>query len=526
MKKYIRYFFIIAVIISFASASLIFNKNKNREYRPLNPVDKGGENYQGFESTDADGDGLPDFTLSITKTSITAFTLKIDGVNENLADKAAYRIDSDPGESDYFKFSDTFTVDHGLYVDDHTVHVKVLFKDGRESPVVQAPFSTTDLPDSDGDNVPDFTCSIEVLSFSNVRLSINGVTSDIASRIAADVDSNPLDSDYVAFSTTVDVAHSSNAFGDHTLEVKIKMKSGIVSIVKSFPFTHEDIFFVSTTGSDSNSGVRTYPFKTIQTAVEKAQQINIHKVYIGEGTYTKGNGLLAGINEGLFITNNNITIIGGWNADFSVKTGYSELDAEDVFRAICVSNVTNVWAEGFGIVNGSIPSGNGGGIYMNGSSDCVLTNIRIYTNEAQYGGGIYIVSVTNTSLYADVFGNISVNNIGNIYIDNSADISVNGGVYSNTGSGVHINNCSSIQVNASVYMHNRQGIKVLNSIGTTVSGDVYKNDAAATAGGIHFFMSVNNVITGNVYENTAGEFGGGDIRSVLHKYYDQRVCIQ
>lgn len=196
--------------------------------------------------------------------------------------------------------------------------------------------------------------------------------------------------------------------------------------------------YVTTTGNDTNSGLTTAsPIKTIQKALDKYPGVESVYVKIAAGDYTPGNGLNSS-SYGVYVSNNysssynlfeavetNLNfkrhLLGGWNTDFTVQSGYSRLNAslqagytvvyvyaspyssyvrktEVLLDHLVILNATASGvkfttdycsiASSCIISNNANAGGNGGGVYVN-ADYCTIAGI-ICSNAASRGAGVYL----------------------------------------------------------------------------------------------------------------------------------------
>jgi len=241
-------------------------------------------------------------------------------------------------------------------------------------------------------------------------------------------------------------------------------------------------YYVATTGSDSNAGTQSSPFKTIL----KASQVAVPNstVHVAAGTYTGG-----------FQTTKSGTATGRiyyvsdtkWAA--KIVGGSSEMGWDN--RGDYVDIV------GFD-VDGTGSAAMLNGIYIGGSYNAVRNNHvhHIATTVActSHGGaGIHTDHYYN-GVADDVTGNV-VNNIGpagcsyihGLYISTSGNVK-NNLVYNIAWAGIHL-------------WHDATNITISNN---TVFGSVY--GAIVGGGGYYHLSSVDNVHVSNniIYDNTYG----------------------
>ncbi|MCX8096316.1 MAG: right-handed parallel beta-helix repeat-containing protein [Spirochaetes bacterium] len=325
--------------------------------------------------------------------------------------------------------------------------------------------------------------------------------------------------------------------GVNTIYVYSIDNAGNTSSTQSVSFIVALRMYVSTNGNDSNNGVsKTSPVRNIQTAVSRARIYNVNEIYTTTGLYrpTSGGGL---VNEtgfigdsGVLITNNNIRIIGGWDANFNNIIGYSELDGENIlYHILFITNATNIVIKNLVIRKGnanysSFPHSVGGGIYLDNVSYSLISNVVISNNSASSrGGGIYIASSHSNIIIANIFSNRVVNyEGGGIYLSYSHSNLISGSVYYNSasgnqpsslGGGIYLYSSSENLIASSVYSNYSTrgggGIYMYYSHTNIIASNVYANLSSNDGGGIYLYYSHNNTISGNVFNNTAATNGGG-----------------
>lgn len=278
--------------------------------------------------------------------------------------------------------------------------------------------------------------------------------------------------------------------GKYNLSLYAVDKNNNISLTNTNIFiTIMQKIYVSTNGSDNNTGSKVEPLLNIQSAITKALNYGFREIYIMEGNYYPGNGLQVN-DDGIYIGVNDIKIIGGWNSNFTSNTGYSYLmiTNNNNFRIIVIENATNIYLSGLYISNGY--SDNGGGIYINNVSYSIITNCIVDNCRAiLYGGGVFLDNSKN-------------NNI-NVYIKNCLSLESGGGIY--LGQNTRYNNINSIiSNNNAIY----GGGIYNNGYFNMIYGIIVSNNADY-GGGIYNYNSHNNRIDSIISGNIAGIDGGG-----------------
>jgi Protein of unknown function (DUF1565). len=168
--------------------------------------------------------------------------------------------------------------------------------------------------------------------------------------------------------------------------------------------------YVSTSGSNSSSGVITDPFLTIQHAVDQSQDNDIINVAVG--TYV----------ENIDYNGKNLTIIGADRGTTIIDGNNSGRGAELAGQSILST---------FTIQNGS---GNNGGNAVHASGNAILDNLIITSNSNALGNGSVMLEA-NTVLK----NSLIVNNQDVGVVCNGADATIsNVTIASNTGAGIEL----------------------------------------------------------------------------------------
>lgn len=163
----------------------------------------------------------------------------------------------------------------------------------------------------------------------------------------------------------------------------------------------------------------------------------------------------------------------------------------------------------------------GGGMYMQGSTDAKMMNVKVYKNKAvttSYygnGGGLYVrcpLDMTNVEVYENssaydcggvyVFTN-TVLNMSNVEIHDNTAASYGGGVLLRAGAEFNASDNVKVYGNTAGY---GGGVFSYGSF-TFNDGKIYKN--TAVLGGGAFVAQTFNMTGGEIYENTVDGAGGG-----------------
>ncbi|MBI3241625.1 MAG: hypothetical protein HYZ49_04960 [Chloroflexi bacterium] len=261
--------------------------------------------------------------------------------------------------------------------------------------------------------------------------------------------------------------------------------------------------YIATTGNDANSCVTlASPCATINGAIDKAANGDMIKVAVG--TYT-------GMGTEVVTINKNVTLSGGWDANFTAQNGMSTINGQSVRRAILINEGVTVSADRLIVYTGNanggaIPSEGGGGILNKGNLSLDLSEIRS-SGTSFDGGGIYNsgkLTITNSTIEqnsAFEFGG-GIFNAGSLTLVNSLVIGnhtqVTGGGIENTGTAILDNN---------TLIGNQYG-GIRNDGGTVIlNNNTIFNNAGTTGGGIeiHFgSITLRNTIIADNFAISSG----------------------
>ncbi|NPV00310.1 MAG: hypothetical protein HPY53_02905 [Brevinematales bacterium] len=349
-------------------------------------------------------------------------------------------------------------------------------------------------------------------------------------------------------------------YGIHNIWIYSIDKVGNVSATNQRIIECKDLIFVSPTGNDINNGLsKDNAVLTIQKAINLAVSNGFDTVWVEQGKYMPGFGLMstsafnnyAGIN----ITDSGLKLIGGWDANFVNRNGYSLLDGYNIGdnnkHVIFLNNVSNILIDGFIISGGSANindsiNKDGGGIYIFCSTDNIFTNCVISNNYAinngggiilsssyrniihgsvinnnsdSDGGGIYIMASDYNTIYSIVCGNSTTldGNGGGIFIGGSYNL-IKGYVMNNVcyklygeGGGLYINGNYNIiegTISGNLSYGSGGGMYIIGN-GNQILGDIRGNISFNSEGGGIFLSGDNNTINSLVELNYSFDSGGG-----------------
>jgi hypothetical protein len=219
--------------------------------------------------------------------------------------------------------------------------------------------------------------------------------------------------------------------------------------------------FVSATGSGTACS-QAVPCP-LHTAL--GQAVDGDTVYVGQGIYTGTGGAVLSVTH-------SISLYGGWDGTITVpplrdpEIHRTTLDGQGVRHVIFIGDdasptvdgfvITGGWGEDGGgihiygaapliqnnvitanhtVTSGSYINGRGGGIYVGGFGNAVISHNLIISNASGYGGGIYHDgSEVITIIADDIIGNRASRRGGGIMVENRADI-IQGNVISGNVAG-------------------------------------------------------------------------------------------
>lgn len=166
-------------------------------------------------------------------------------------------------------------------------------------------------------------------------------------------------------------------------------------------------WYVTTTGSDANAcDTPDTPCASVNAAMSKGGFVAGDSVKIEKGYYF-------GTGNQVVLVDKNVTLSGGWDADFLNQTAQAIFDGEQARRGLTMIDDT-VTLDHIGIQNGLDVGGGGGGIYnYNGKltlqDSFVVGNVSPEGANTGQGGGIYSLGsqaelTLNDSTVSDNYG--------------------------------------------------------------------------------------------------------------------------
>jgi len=296
----------------------------------------------------------------------------------------------------------------------------------------------------------------------------------------------------------------------------------------SSPNDDEKAIHVSLTGVETNSGMKTEPVKSIQTAITRTQETGIYLIKIASGTYTPGNGIntedAAYQNSGVYIDVSDLTIKGGWNQSFTSQNGTTELDGQNnLDHIVFFNNSENVTIEAITLKGGNANGDSatsysrGGGIYINGGTGITVSATVTLNHATIMGGGIYINGGSNHTINGIVSNNTTQGDYGGgIYLTGGTGITIGGSINGNSaefGGGVCVDLSNSNTINAVISgnssTYDGAGIYINHATSYTIRGTISNNTAGRDGGGILVRQNTGILIDATVSGNTAATDGGG-----------------
>jgi uncharacterized repeat protein (TIGR01451 family) len=313
------------------------------------------------------------------------------------------------------------------------------------------------------------------------------------------------------------------------------------------------IIRVANSGSDAaGCGGTSNPCLTIQYAVNN-RTVAGDEIWVAGGTYTD-----VGPQGVVDLTSRNLTIRGGydaadWAAAPDPDLNPTVVDGEDARRVFYIYASSVVTLENLEIMNGSLTSANGAGIYSDDSqvtlNTCTIEDNAIIAGVGS-GGGIYIaggmMTMTNSSIIgnlvatdnggglaafnsnvwisdSEIEGNITTNGLGGgIYNQTSIirvfDSTINGNIAGNKGGGVYsqwlgtVTTLTGVTLDNNTAGNNGGGVENINQAAAAIISSTINNNEATTffGGGVSNEISGQvEIIASTLSGNQAGTNGGG-----------------
>lgn len=268
-------------------------------------------------------------------------------------------------------------------------------------------------------------------------------------------------------------------------------------------------WYVSTSGDDSNDCLGpTTPCATINGAIGKATPGDT--INVATGTYTGSGTEVVSIDK-------DITLSGGWDADFATQSGRSTLDGQEERRGLLVNSGLTARVERFALQHGNL-TGNGGGI--NNAGNLTLVDSMINNNNAGSGNGsaLYntesgVLAVRNSIIHHNGSDEQcwTIENHGSLTIENSV-------IEDNTTTTRYcarltvINFAGTLTLTDTAIRNNLGGVYNFAAL-TLNNSSITGNIGSDGPGGIYNWegsLTVNNsTISSNSTSNGGGIFAGG-----------------
>lgn len=256
----------------------------------------------------------------------------------------------------------------------------------------------------------------------------------------------------------------------------------------------QEVYVNAASGNDTNFGVSSSPFKSLQTAVEAINQVNdgssSYTIKVMDNVDDSASPSYTGNNSALvdIVPTQSLNLTIKSSDDNVQRTINAGRDASKTGRVMYVGANATVTIQDLVLTGGYIAE-SGGGVSISGGS-FIMTNGSISNNETtSSGGGVYV----GGGSFAVSGGTISNNKAGTnggggVYVGSNTTLEMNGGTIDNntsTGQGDGIN------LNGTLTMSG--GIISGNS-----SQGVYANSAQAiNIGGLAYIAPDNDVQLGN-----------------------------
>ena len=322
----------------------------------------------------------------------------------------------------------------------------------------------------------------------------------------------------------------------------------VVAAPVSSVHAEDGVRYVSVTGSDSGSGSKTNPWRTIQHAIDQVSSDNC-SIWVAEGTYhenvvmNKRVSLYGGYSpEPGWTYRNRITTIDGGNAgialsvpagvasgivividDFAITNGTRGIYAEDGTTTI---SHNDIYGNAVGIFlnsSSSVPDVENNSVHDNNGPGVVIDNgnARLYKNEvwSNQGDGISVSGDGRASM--EISSNTIRDNSGDgIYAEGYVH-SLNNEIYGNAV-GMFLNNASSSTVAEKNSIHGNNGPGVTTNGSATLSqNEIWANQGA----GISVVGSGGPAIRDNTIRDNSGDGVHTDLEAGQARVWDNIILL-
>jgi hypothetical protein len=304
----------------------------------------------------------------------------------------------------------------------------------------------------------------------------------------------------------------------------------------------------------SCTGVPDPCYTTIQAAVDATDDPN-DVIKVAAGTYTDVSARTVPegypypptsgtITQVVFI-DKDVTIQGGYTAVFTDppdhKVNLTTLDAQEQGRVVVIIGDVSPTIEGLRITGGDAlgmrghrPSQDtdgdaGGGMYVV-TAGAIISGCSIYSNTAEYGGGLYLGSSDATLIANRVAFNTAYDSFygfegggGGLYLYHSGATLIGNTVTSNStwGSDFLLNHGGGLYLDSSpaaLYANtvtsntaDDGGGLYLRSSAASLDGNIVTSNSAYRTGGGLYLNSSDAILNGNTVMSNTSDFGGGGL---------------
>lgn len=289
----------------------------------------------------------------------------------------------------------------------------------------------------------------------------------------------------IAYAKVPSVDFTGTVSGDNRIKFKLAYDT-YTEYSREFIVFNYNVYFVSTTGSNSDTGSQENPWQTISHAISNVQGTTEVPaiIKIQKGTY----------NENI-VLGNHVRLYGGYDTswvsrELTNETNMTIIQGDGTTHVVAASNgnADNVILDGFVIKGGNAQEG--GGVYLNQTSptirNCIIKNNTVENDDDDPKG-------------AGIYAYVSYAKIENCIIElNTAD-ATQGGYYSE-GGGIYLK-ASYVEIKNCEIRNNTAQVTAPSSPGQSYGGGIYALGDNSKI--------INSVINSNTATSSAGSFGGG-----------------